>query len=137
MEVDAKKLVIGMGLLFLLGILFAVLNGYYVEATDQVLPFIVYGIAIVSVIVGAFIVILFQWRVNRKHLERLLRVLPRDERIVIQLLLDNANKLEQNRMVALSGLSKVKVSRAVQRLEQKGVVEKKHLGNTNLVILKI
>lgn len=124
MEIDPKKLIIGMALLFILGILFAIVNGYYVEETDQALPLIVYGIALVSVIIGAAIVILFQTRISRIHLDRVLKVLPREERTVIKVLLDNRNSLEQNRMVALTGIGKVKMSRIIRRLEEKGIIEK-------------
>ena len=85
----------------------------------------------------AFVVLVFQWRINRSQLERILSVLPREERIIIKILLDNKNRLEQNHIVALSGINKVGVSRVITRLEQRGVVEKKPLGNTNLIILRL
>ncbi|MBU4342216.1 MAG: hypothetical protein KJ928_06435, partial [Candidatus Altiarchaeota archaeon] len=46
-------------------------------------------------------------------------------------------KMEQTYLVAESGLSKVKVSRVLSKLEQRGIVEKKPLGNTNLVKLRV
>ena len=137
MEIDNKRLAIGLLLIFLLGVLFAWLNGTYAASTSEQLPLIVYGISFLSILVGAFIVVMFQWRISRIQLDKVLRILPRDERLMVESLLDNSGRLEQNNLVVLTGLSKVQVSRLVARLEQRGVVEKKAMGNTNLILLKV
>lgn len=125
-----------MVLVFLLGISFAIVNGYYVTESGESLPVIVYAIAFVSLLVGASVVLLFQYRVNRAQIGGVLTLLPGDERAVVKVLLENGNRIEQSHLVALSGLSKVKVSRILARLTQRGVIEKRPLGNTNLVQLK-
>lgn len=137
MEVSPRRLVAALSLVFFLGILFALVNGYYVESVNAQLPLIVYAISFVSVLVGAALVIVFQWRISRAQLERVLAVLPRDHRLVIHALLDHRKQLEQNRLVALSGLSKVQVSRAVAALEAQEIVKKHPMGQTNLVVLKL
>jgi uncharacterized membrane protein len=136
-EVEPKKLVVALLAVFLLGISFAVLNGYYVAQSGETLPAIVYGISFLSIIVGAFVVLLFQWRINRTQLERVLGVLEREERTVIKILLDNNGHIEQSYIVAMSGMNKVAVSRTISKLEQRGVVQKKQLGNTNMIILTL
>ena len=45
--------------------------------------------------------------------------------------------MEQNKLVAYTGINKVKMSRILGSLEDRGVVKKTNLGNTNLVVLKI
>ena len=137
MELDTKRLVIGLVLVFLLGVSFAVVNGWYAATEGTQLPIIVYGISFLSVLLGAFIVVLFQWRINRAQINHLLKLLPREERLIVKVLLDNNNQLEQNKLVALSGLTKVQVSRTTSKLEERDVLEKKPLGNTKLVILKL
>ena len=137
MEIDNKRLITGLSLVFVLGILFAVVNGIYTQSTNEQLPLIVYGISYLSIIIGAFIVIMFQLKINRMQLERVLKILPCDERTVVKILLDNSNKIEQNKLVVLSGFTKVQVSRVVQKLVERDVVEKRNLGNTNLIMLKI
>ena len=137
MEVSVKKLVIGLIIVFLLGVSFAIVNGVYVTEEGSSLPLITYAIAFVSLLAGGFLVILFQWKINKVLLDRVLKILPKEEQIIVTLLIDHNNSLEQNKLVALSGFNKVKISRFVKELETRGVVEKKHLGNTNLVILKI
>ena len=135
MDIPPKKLVVSLVLVFVLGVLFAVTNGWYVEEEGSALPVIVYGISFISLLVGASIVILFQWRINKAQLSRTLRILPAGERKVVSVLMEHGNALEQNRLVALTGLHKVKVSRLVRILETRGVVRKARQGNTNLIVL--
>lgn len=137
MEIDNKRLVIGLSLIFVLGILFALVNGFYTSSTNEQLPLIVYAISFLSILIGAFIVIMFQMKINKIQLERVLKILPREERIVVKILLDNNNQIEQNKLVVLSGFTKVQISRILQKLAERDVVEKKNIGNTNLVMLKI
>ena len=136
MEVSETRLAVAIIAVFGLGVTFSILNGYYMEDTGSSIPLMVYGMTAVAMGVGALVVLLFQWRINKKQFQRLLRVLPGDERVVVELLLEDG-RMEQTYIVAESGLSKVKVSRILSRLEQRGIVEKKPLGNTNLVKLKI
>ncbi len=137
MEISPKKAVLALGSVFVLGVLFAIANGYYTEQTDTPLPIFVYLIALVSLIVGIFISILFQWKINKLQLERVLKILPEDERAVISLLIQNNNSLEQNKLVAFTGIHKVKMSRIIADLEFRGIVKKSNLGNTNLIVLTV
>lgn len=137
MEIDTKRLVIGLTLVFILGILFAIVNGIYTSSTNEQLPLIVYGISFLSILVGAFIVFMFQFKINKIQVERILRLLPSEERTVVKILLDNNNSIEQNKLVVLSGFTKVQISRTIKKLVERGVVDKKNMGNTNLVLLKI
>jgi uncharacterized membrane protein len=137
MEISEKKLVIGISAIFFLGILFAYISGEYSSSTGEQLPFEVYIIAIASMVVGAFIMILFQTKRSKGESDKILAILPYDERTVVKILMENNNKIEQNYLVVLSGFNKVKISRLVAKLEARGVLEKKNLGNTNYLILKV
>jgi len=137
MEIDNKRLVIGLSLVFVLGILFALVNGFYTSSTNEQLPLIVYGISFLSILIGALIVIMFQFKISTIQLEKVLKILPREERIVVKILLDNKNMIEQNKLVVLSGFTKVQISRILKKLTERDVVEKRNMGNTNLVVLKI
>lgn len=136
MEIDERKLVIGLGLVFLLGVLFSVANGYYTKTTGQQFSFLIYALVLAALALGSGIVLLFQSRINRMQLKSLLKILPREERIVLQILVGR-KELEQKHLVVLSGLSKVQVSRVLKKLEERGIVERKPSGYTNLVILKL
>ncbi len=136
MEVSESKLAIAFTAVFVLGILLSILNGYYVENTGQTMPIATYGVAAVAMVVGALIIMLFQWKITYKQASEFVEMLPEDERRIIKVLLKE-RKIEQRYLVAESGLSKVKVSRIVARLEQRGKIEKISVGNTNLIKLRI
>ena len=136
MEVSETRLGVAIVAVFSLGILFSILNGYYIEDTGSSIPLIVYGMTAASMAVGALIILLFQWKISQKQLHRILWVLPEDERIILELLVKE-KKMDQTYLVAESGLSKVRVSRTLSKLEQRKVIEKKPMGNTNLIKLII
>jgi uncharacterized membrane protein len=137
MEISPKRLVIALALVFFLGILFSIVNGIYVQEEGTTLPLIIYGMSFISILLGGALVIMFQWRINTGLLKKVLKILPREERIVINLLIENKNTLEQNRLVALSGFNKVKISRILQVLQERDVIKKTNMGNTNLIVLKL
>ena len=137
MEVSPKKLIIGLGLIFLLGIMFAVVNGNYVQENSEPLPLAFYLISLISIILGGFVVIMFQWKINKVQMEKVLKILPEDERKIVSLLIKNNNSLEQNKLVAFTGINKVKMSRIIKQLEDRSVLKKTNLGNTNLIVLNI
>lgn len=137
MEISYKRLIVGFVAVFLLGVLFSVVNGYYVSEEGSSLPFIVYGISFVSILVGGGVVVLFQSKINKLQLKRVLKILPEGERKIVELLVDNGGSLEQNRIVALSSLNKVRVSRILSELEGRGVLKRMNLGNTKLVVLNV
>jgi uncharacterized membrane protein len=137
MEISSKKLIIGFVAVFLLGVMFSLVNGYYSSEEGSSLPLIVYAISFVSVLLGGFIVVLFQAKINKIQLNRVLKILPDKEERIIRLLLENNNSMEQNKLVALSGINKVKMSRILTELEFRKIVSRTNLGNTKLIVLKI
>ena len=62
--------------------------------------------------------------------------LPPDERTLAELLQQSDNIALQGDLVAKSGFSKVKVSRLLDHLEARGLVERRRRGMSNLVLLK-
>ena len=137
MEISSRKLIIGFVAVFLLGVMFSLVNGYYSSEEGSSLPMIVYAISFVSVLLGGFIVVLFQAKINKVQLSRVLKILPEHEKKIIDLLLEKNGSLEQNKLVALSGINKVKMSRILTELEFRKVVSRTNLGNTKLIVLKI
>lgn len=137
MEISPKRLIIALVLVFILGVSFAIVNGYYAANEGSALPLIVYMISFVSLIIGGFIVIMFQWKINKIQLNKVVKILPPEERKIVTILMENNNSLEQNRLVAMSGYNKVRISRIVKELENRGVIKKTNLGNTNLIVLTV
>ncbi len=59
-----------------------------------------------------------------------------DEKKVISILESAQGSTFQYEMIKRSGFSKVKVSRVLDKLEQKGLIERKRRGMANLVVIK-
>ncbi|MBD3260075.1 MAG: hypothetical protein GF334_00050 [Candidatus Altiarchaeales archaeon] len=136
MEVSEKRLAAAITAVFSLGVLLSLLNGYYIEDTGSSMPLLVYAVAGFSMGVGALIILLFQWRISAAQSRNMLKILPEDERKILEVLFSE-KKIEQTYLVAETGLNKVKVSRLISKLEGRGVLEKKQLGNTNLIKLRL
>ncbi|HYD03954.1 MAG TPA: MarR family transcriptional regulator [Alphaproteobacteria bacterium] len=73
---------------------------------------------------------------DKKNYSKLLHTLDPEEKAIITKLLDNEGSLFQSKLVSLTGQSKVKVTRILDRLEGKGLIERKRRGMTNIVFLK-
>lgn len=63
-------------------------------------------------------------------------VLDEDEKKIIAVVSEGEGSAYQSDIITKSELSKVKVSRILDKLEGKGVIERKRRGMTNIVILK-
>ena len=59
-----------------------------------------------------------------------------DEKTLYSFILNNEGTVFQNDMVKNLGYSKVKTSRILDRLEAKGLVERRRRGMANLIVLK-
>ncbi len=126
---------------------------YFKSATDDLL---VMGIFIsILVIILTFLYInnnikkLSAELKNNKHMEvqnktdvlmnpnaEIVKFLDEGEKRIYLLLIDSGGSLLQKDLVGLDGLSKATISRIIDRLEKKGIVEKIRHGSTNKIILK-
>ena len=139
MEISKNKILITGGLIGLLGILITVFSVYHSEHMGHSYlqyPMFLYGTTILSLITGGFIVYLFEEKINNSQLNKLLNILPKDERKVIKLLIER-KEIEQRKLATLTELTTVKISRVISTLEQRGLIEKKKQGYTNLIVLKL
>jgi hypothetical protein len=59
-----------------------------------------------------------------------------DERQIVQIMADEGGTIFQSQLVETSGFSKSKVSIVLDRLEARGVLERRRHGMSNLVVLK-
>ncbi len=66
---------------------------------------------------------------NEKHLGG-------DEKSVYQVISDSSGALFQSEVVEKSGFGKVKVTRILDKLEAKGLIERRRRGMTNMILLK-
>ena len=59
-----------------------------------------------------------------------------DEKSVYQVIADSSGALFQSEVVEKSGFGKVKVTRILDKLEAKGLIERRRRGMTNMILLK-
>jgi len=87
-----------------------------------------------------FVLIVGMWFIYNKIEERsslVLSVLNEGERIVVDIIRKSGKKrMDQRRIVDLSGFSKAKVSRIIQSLEERGIVTVERFGRSNKITLK-
>ncbi len=62
--------------------------------------------------------------------------LDSDEKKIVEIIREKGGSVFQSEVISKLGYSKVKISRLLDRLEQKGIVERKRRGMANLVVLK-
>ncbi len=72
----------------------------------------------------------------RKKMEHVLETLKGEEREVYRFVTDADGSIMQSDIVDKSSLSKVKVTRILDKLEGKGLVERRRRGMGNIVVLK-
>lgn len=68
--------------------------------------------------------------------QEILRYLDEGERRIYLLLIDSGGSLLQKDLVGLDNFSRATISRIIDKLEKKGIVEKIRHGSTNRIILK-
>ena len=73
---------------------------------------------------------------RKENFEDVLKKLDKDEKKVFESVIDENGSIFQSGIVEKTGLSKVKVTRILDRLEGKGLIERKRRGMTNIVVLK-
>jgi uncharacterized membrane protein len=75
-------------------------------------------------------------KVTKEDYESQLKELKQDEKLVFEKILESEGTIFQSDLVEKTGFQKVKVTRILDRLEGKGIIERKRRGMTNVVILK-
>lgn len=71
-----------------------------------------------------------------RETRKLVRSLRKDERGVLGLVEESGGVMFQSELVEKSGFPKVKVSRILDRLEGKGLLERRRRGMSNVVVLR-
>jgi len=139
MEISKNKVFISGSLIGFLAILITIFSVYHSQHMGHSYlqyPMFLYGTMILSLVIGGFIMYLFEDKINKLQLNKLLSILPRDERKVLNILFER-KEVEQRKLGTLTELNTVKISRIISILEQRGMIEKKKQGYTNLILLKL
>jgi DNA-binding MarR family transcriptional regulator len=119
-------------IVFMFGILFSLLNSFHVLMLEHPLEASLYLLAIEFFAIGAAAVLLLRRKLSDIQLEGILAVLPEDERGILRII-HLRKSLTQKELVEAAGTYKMKVSRIVRKFEERGVIEKRQYGYTNLI----
>lgn len=75
-------------------------------------------------------------KITKENYKKIIASLKKDEKSVFEKVIESQGTIFQSALVGKLSLSKVKVTRILDRLEGKGLIERKRRGMTNIVILK-
>lgn len=92
-------------------------------------------IASAIIIIGALITVLSPSQPATKKIEKP-KSLNNDEAKIFDILKASGGSMLQGEIVLKSGMAKAKISRLMDKLEMKGVIERRRHGMSNIIILK-
>ena len=104
---------------------------------NYLLPFI----GVIGIIIGMIVYYIMSDKVNEKqkslykNTDIILKMLSKEQREIIQNLLNNNGKLRQYELVNLSEFNKVKIHRILRQLEEDNIIKKEKIGKINNIIL--
>jgi DNA-binding MarR family transcriptional regulator len=74
--------------------------------------------------------------ITKENYQKVMSELADDEKLVLEKIIEAEGTIFQSDLVDKSGFTKVKVTRILDKLEGKAIIERKRRGMTNVVILK-
>jgi len=75
-------------------------------------------------------------RIKKEDYEKVLKTLDEEQRKVLEKIIEGEGVIFQSELVEKTNLSKVKVSRILDKLEGKGILERRRRGMSNVIIIK-
>lgn len=75
-------------------------------------------------------------RITKENYQEILNKLIADERLVFNKIIESEGAIFQSDLVDKTKLNKVKITRILDKLEGKGLIERRRRGMTNVIILK-
>ncbi|MEM2918729.1 MAG: winged helix-turn-helix transcriptional regulator [Candidatus Altiarchaeota archaeon] len=134
--ISEKRILIVISLVFIFGISLSVLNSFHIDIIGHPLEIELYLIAIEFFALGGLTNLILRKKISSIQFNRLLSILPEDEREVLKEIYSE-KKITQKELVDKTGIYKMKISRVLKKFEDKGIIERRPYGYTNIVTLKI
>jgi len=75
-------------------------------------------------------------KITKENYQKVMNTLSQDEKVVLQKIIESQGTIFQSDLVDETKFTKVKVTRILDRLEGRELVERKRRGMTNVIILK-
>ncbi len=102
------------------------------------------GIMIFVILIGLFLIIFGKTKLKQRMLKKItkeeykkvLGELLKEEKQILEKIIESQGTIFQSDLVEKTGMTKVKITRILDKLEGKGIIERKRRGMTNVVILK-
>jgi DNA-binding MarR family transcriptional regulator len=140
-----KKIMLGMLIISVFVFIVAVSSLYiqhkvYINELDGcVIPVYLFVpfIGTLGLFIGTLAYYLFSQRFQEKKIDKsiIFALMKKDEAKIVRVLMERNGRLTQPQIARLTGMNKLQVFRAIERLEMKGVVEKKKDGKLNMITL--
>jgi len=100
-------------------------------------------IALILATIGIFL-IFFENKQNKKteayniseEKKEIIKNLDEDEKTIINKIMEENGATFQSKLINKTGFSKVKITRILDKLEARGLIERKRRGMSNLVVIK-
>ena len=101
------------------------------------LPILIPVLASVGLLTGTLVYYMFSPQFEKRRVDKdiILRMLNKSEKAVVNAIIEGGGEISQARIGQATGLSKVSVFRSLERLKQRGIIEKESMGKTNSVRL--
>ena len=77
-----------------------------------------------------------KFKINKKDYSNILSELSKYEKMVFEIVIDSNGSIYQSSLVSKTALTKVKITRILDKLEGQNLIERKRRGMTNIVLLK-
>lgn len=96
---------------------------------------------IVGIVIGGGVFFFMSSKLENKNNDvkkitgALIKFLGKEERLIVEKLLENNGKILQAEISRIEGIGKLKSHRIIQRLSDRGVIEVEHYGKTNIIKL--
>ncbi len=75
-------------------------------------------------------------KITKENYRKILNDLGKDEKVVFEKIIESKGSVFQSELVSGTGFNKVKVTRILDRLDGRNLIERKRRGMTNIVVLK-
>ena len=75
-------------------------------------------------------------KITKGNYKKMMKDLSKDENLVLENIIESEGTIFQSDLVEKTSFSKVKVTRILDKLEGKNIIERKRRGMTNVVILR-
>jgi len=75
-------------------------------------------------------------KITKENYQKIMNTLTKDEKLVLEKVIEAQGAIFQSELVEKTNFSKAKVSRILDKLEGKGLIERRRRGMTNVIIMK-